>query len=402
MIDITLLALKNVAASPARSIILALCVAALTSMQVATSIVDRATAVGLEKGLSRLGADIMIVPRTVDKAVIKSYTTGEPATFYMPGDILQKVKRYSFIDKISPQLYIKSLTGASCCSISSVFLIGFDPETDFTVNPWLGTDTKTLGPDDIICGAAIAMPVGSTARFYGQKFRVAGNLESGGMGLDFSIFIPLGTAHRMIMESQRKAEKSLEIKTGDISALLIKLKPEAEGGIPSWKAAFEIEKEIPDISVVRPADLTEKVRKNLSRLVTMSTSISLAVWTLCAVLIALIFAMIARERQRETGLLRALGATRLHIFIMMETEALIITFLGAVFGALSSWGITLLFSQMISLKLEIPLSPLVFGDTASIISKSVGLAVIVGCLSALIPALRSTFLEPYEAIRREK
>ena len=37
----------------------------------------------------------------------------------------------------SPQVYLESLSHASCCAVSHMFIVAYDPRTDFTVEPWL-------------------------------------------------------------------------------------------------------------------------------------------------------------------------------------------------------------------------------------------------------------------------
>jgi ABC-type antimicrobial peptide transport system permease subunit len=95
-----------------------------------------------------------------------------------------------------------------------------------------------------------------------------------------------------------------------------------------------------------------------------------------------------------------MGSTRLFIFRMIQIEALMISSLGAILGLIVSTGIVISFERMIALKLEIPFTIPGNLELLGIAGLSFGLAVITGILAAMIPALRVSAMEPYEAIRR--
>jgi putative ABC transport system permease protein len=395
------LALGNLIKRPWRTAILVVCIACLVGMQMAATIIERASRQGLKLGLERLGADLVAVPRQLDSNLVQAYMTGKAAVFYMPSSIEQRIRNLDFVKQTSPQLYIESLSNAACCSTWNVFLIGFDPKTDFTVRPWLSRHRDIqLGPSDILVGAAIQSPPGKTFKFYGQIFSVAGSLDASGMGLDYSVFIPIEGVKRMIAESGIKAVKRLDIAPDQTSAIMIKLKPEIFGGLPGWKAAYEIESRVPEVTIIQPADITVKVQNNMAATLKTLTMASFAIWPMTVLLVGLVFMMAVKERQREIGLMRALGSTRLFIFRMIQIEALMISVMGAALGLIVSTGIVIGFERMIALRLEIPFAvPGVF-EILGIACLSLGLAVVTGILAAMIPALKVSVMEPYEAIRR--
>lgn len=398
---ITGLAWGNLIKRPWRTAILAVCIACLVGMELAAAIIDHAGRQGLKLGLERLGADLVAVPRQLDSSLVQAYMTGKAAVFYMPASVEQRIRNLDFVRQTSPQLYIESLSNAACCSTWNAFLIGFDPKTDFTVRPWLSRHRDIqLRPSDILVGAAIQSFPGMEFKFYGQKFRVAGVLDPSGMGLDYSVFIPIDGVKRMIEESGTKAVKRLDIAPDQTSAILIKLKPEMLGGLPGWKAAYEIERRIPEITIIRPADITIKAQNNIAGTLKTLTMASFAIWPMTVLLVGLVFMMAVRERQREIGLMRAMGATRLFVFRMIQTEALIISALGAAAGLAVSTGIVFGFERMIAIKLEIPFSVPGIFELLGMAGLSFGLAVFTGILAAMIPALKVSAMEPYEAIRR--
>ena len=131
------IAYRNVRRRPVRTAVL-LVLTALLSLAVCggTLLVS-----GLQKGLgsleARLGADIMVVPYEArTKSNLESIVLqGNPGYFYMDNSRYEKIRGLDGIGQISAQFYLASAS-SGCCSIP-VQIIGFDPETDFTVLPWL-------------------------------------------------------------------------------------------------------------------------------------------------------------------------------------------------------------------------------------------------------------------------
>ena len=396
-----LLIRKNLVRRPVRMAILVLCVTAVTGMQTAAALLDRASRAGLELGMKRLGADLVAVPRGLNDELTRSYLTGEAALFYMDRSLEDKIAALDFVAQTSAQVYIKSLSGASCCSAWNIFLIGFEPETDFTVRPWLARhEDLKIGPDQIIVGAALAAEPGTVLKFYGREFRIAGSLDPTGTGLDTTVFIPMASAYAMARESAVKAVKPLDLTPDRISVVMIKLKPAEQGGLPAYRAAYELEMKLPEISVIQPEDFLVKVQKNLAGTLRTLRSASYAVWPVTALLIGLVFAMAANERRREIGLLRAMGATQWFVFRMILVEALLVAGLGAAIGLAAALGLTAGFSRLIAVTLEVPFYWPGRLELALLMAAAAVLALLTGGAAALVPALQTSRMEPYEAIRR--
>ncbi len=395
---------KNIRRRLFRYLILVVSVAAAVGMQVSAALIDRMSRESLELGLKRLGADLVAVPAGLDAELQKSYLTGDAAIFYMDRSIQDRISGFDFVAQTSPQLFIKSLANAGCCSLWNIYLVGFDPDTDFTIKPWLaprftrGAERK-IGADEVLAGAALGLEEGNTLRFYGQSFKVGGILSPTGMGLDRAVFIPIRSAYRMARESKTKAEQELDLSPDKISAVLIKLKAEKDGGLPAYRAAFELEQRIPEISILQPEELAMKIQQNLSTVLAGLRSASYAIWSATALLIALVFAMATNERKREIGLMRAMGATRGLIFRMIMMEALLVGGTGSLIGLLCSTGLVLGFSSLISQSLGVPFYQPGLGKLVPLSLTALALALLTGMIAGLYPALRASRMEPYQAIR---
>jgi putative ABC transport system permease protein len=234
-------------------------------------------------------------------------------------------------------------------------------------------------------------------RFYGHDFTVAGKLEPTGMGFDKAIFIPMEGAREMINESGEKAAQKLNIEPNQISSVLVRI--DRSTFTPS-EVALKIQAGVPEVSVVVANRLVEGVNVQLSGVTQSMLILAISVWAMSALIVGAIFSMIINERQREIGLLRAMGATRRHIFQLILTEAVILTAIGGVVGVAVSGSVIYGFSAYILDILKVPYLWPSLDYMGGVMLFSLGVGILTGLLGAFYPALRSSLMEPLTAIRR--
>jgi len=109
--------------------------------------------------------------------------------------------------------------------------------------------------------------------------------------------------------------------------------------------------------------------------------------------IANIMLVSVRERTREIGVRRAVGATRNAILMQFLIEAIVIASIGGLVGLALGAGIIAV-TQMAIPGLPVKLSPW-------IVLTALGFSVAVGVVSGVIPARSAAALDPVEALRYE-
>lgn len=345
-------------------------------------------------GISRLGADLIVVPINYSVQSEAVILRGEPSTFFFNNSIVPKIENIDGVEKVSPQIFLAS-SSASCCSMQ-IQLIAFDPKSDFTIAPWLTEKQgKTLRKNDIIVGSEITGNVGSSLVFYGHPFNIAGRLESTGTGVDTSVFVQTEDALIMANESKTYALELLSIPKDGVSAVLVRVENTSENN----DVASRIIKNVPGTQVITTTSLISKVSDQLMFIYRI-LNLTAIVATLTSIpLIVLITVMITNERRREIGVLRALGATRGKIFLLIVSESVAIAAAGGLLGIILSWVILFMFQEYIAQLAQVPMSVPAFSSLLPIFSLALFTSVTVGGLASLYPALNASMMEPYEALR---
>jgi putative ABC transport system permease protein len=349
----------------------------------------------LDAGISRMGADILVVPTAYAHAGQSVILTGEPTTFFLDGSSVGKVSSIAGVAKASSQIYIATLH-ASCCA-APVQMIAIDPERDFTVSSWLKENPGiTLGKDDMIIGSAVVQETGKELVFFGHTYYVVGQLQQTGMGVDNSVFVRADDARVMADESGKKAVQKLTIPDGMISLVLVKLDPSASPAT----VAVEIERQVPGAKTILPNGLLNAVSGQLSAVMRLLYGSTIAVTIITVPLLGLLTAMMLHERRREISILRVLGARTSFIAGLMLAESFVLAIIGGLIGIGVAIGIMASYQDLIALMLKIPFlipSPLVIlaqgGDALLLMIGIAG-------ASSVYPIYRITRSEPYETIRK--
>lgn len=350
----------------------------------------------LKLGTYRLGADILVVPENAEKNAKAALLSGEPTQFLMGKDILDKVREVEGVRSATPQLFIKP-TSFTCCFNVDVFLVAFDPETDFTVKPWLEKHlNRQLGLNEIITGREIPVIIGDNIPFFGTTFQVAGTMEPTGMDFfDRTAFMSLEAAYKMAQDSKSKSIQPIEIGRDKISTVLVRV---GEEFTPD-RVAIRIEHDISGVKALVSDTVISTVRKQLSGLIHAIIIISIILWFIVLLIMAFAFYMIVNERRREIGLLRAMGANRFHIASIILIEASLLSLAGGTAGVVLGFALLMSFKNLMLHYLKLPYLFPSSLDLICLIAGAITFSLMTGLLSAFLPSFAVIKMEPYEAIR---
>lgn len=394
------LAFSQIKHNPFRSILMGMGVAIAAATMTAVALLMVGVNQSITNTALRLGADVMVVPagENIARQYNEALITGTSATFYFDSTTIEKISGVQGIEQISTQIFVETLTNARCCA-GKFFVVGFDPQTDFTVIPWL-KDDHALSLDDkqnrMIVGDRILLRKGDTAQFFGTSFTVAGVLEPTGTGMDWTIYISEKSLRTMVTNSDTKAQMPLRIREGDVSTLLVK----TESGVDLIDLAERIEQTAPQIQAVLSSTVAKLARQQLFAIACVLACVVVGLWVMALILSGVIFSMAVRERRSQIGLLVAKGANKRFIFGMLTQESIMIAATSCLSGCFMGLLIVISFRELLSNALgasDVLPDAAVTGLFVAAFS-TFGTATAV--MTAILPVMLILRTEPHEAIKQ--
>jgi len=324
------LAIKNLKRKPLRSWILVIAIGLLVSVLVfALSFVRRVDS-GIRVTSDRLGADLLIVPAGSRGAAEDVLLENKVKTFYMDKGIMERVKKIKGIEKVTPQTYLATITGA-CCDVPESIVVAFNQDTDFVIKPWLTKKlARRLDRGEAIVGSESAFNIrlGLTevdSVLFGNVFKIVGVLDKTGTGLDTAIFID----ENNIDDIMKKGKAT--IKTGEISVIFARVKK----GYDPLIVAAELEDTVIETDTMARKDIGKNLI-NALRDINRIFLISIVLASILAAFLAwAVFSGIANERSKEVGIMRAIGAKESHVMKLFLFEVIVIGGIGSLIGILS-------------------------------------------------------------------
>lgn len=392
------IALENIKARKRRYVIIMISISVVTGILVLTFILGIGAMYSLQKGLSRLGADLLVVPKESLVNLKSALITGEPSSFYLDDILVTRIRELPGVKRVSAQVFLVSATG-ECCILGNSFLIGFNPQDDFTVLPWVRDKLSEKFPEDgAIVGHDTPWKLGETIFFYNVPLRVWGKLERTGIGIyDNAIFFHINKAYEMSDKSQT-GPVPLKPLRGKVSAILIQLEPGAK--IPF--VVFSIFKLDPNVKVVTTGNIITEARQILIGVIYGIFAIVLALIVSNMLNINTVFSAIVNERLREIGILRAIGATKFDVFKLILYESIITCLLGGILGVLIGLIMFRIFQRSWIFYLKLVNIPFTLPPIWIILLIFIAILLITFVISlfgAYLPARRASEVLPYDAIR---
>jgi putative ABC transport system permease protein len=306
---------------------------------------------------------------------------------------------------MSPQLYVSTLNLPEL-SPAPVDIYGIDPETDFTIRPWLQKPLDNpLKPGEVMVGHEVAGDVSTRIPVGGQTYTIAGRLDPTQSSIDRTIFLRLDDAYTLAAAKGIVPPSAPRISPGDVNAVLIRDSPGEDRDVVGTriKRLFSSSSEYKYVSVIGRHFTLDPVAEDIQAIPGLLNLISAFVVIIALPLIALISAMVAHERQREIGLLKSMGAKRNVVFFIVIAESLILAAIGGIVGVgVSLFAFFLMNAQGVlnsALQVSFRMPPLM--EIGSMAGLALLVVMVIGSVASLWPAYQSSRMNPYDAIRFE-
>jgi putative ABC transport system permease protein len=250
-----------------------------------------------------------------------------------------------------------------------------------------------LGPTAVENLFGTADPIGQTVRIgrRGVPFEVIGvtqskGVDANGLDQDDVIIVPLGAAMRRLMNVIYVQSIYVQAKRGD---LLDRAEREIRDVL---RRRHRLEGKQDDFTIQNQATLIAGERETAQSMTLLVGSVAGISLLVGGVGILAVMLISVRERVREIGLRRAVGACRRDIRNQFLLESAMLAGLGGLAGVLAGVAATVAAST--------------FGAWEAVVSwESAGIAfafsVSLGIAFGIYPAVRAASLEPIEALRSE-
>ena len=409
---------RNLSVARGRTAIIVIAVAVVVGLLFSTLVIEVGVRRSTEIGSARLGADILLLPSPLPNLII--YIQWKDPVFIAPTNALAHLAylKPSYIDDngsldrsieaiqgvagVSPQVYVGTLNYSG----HPVALVGFEPNTDFTVLPWLkagGQSQSALSPEMAIAGSDTSFAVGDDVTWGDLTLKVAAVLEPTSSSMDSTVFFPIQTAYRLAQgvgtsSATGSGQNStlVSFRPGQISALLVKL----QSGASQQQVGHDISGSISDYVVIYGAIATKQLSLETRGLATYEFFLAGLLGASVLILTASLMSMSVNERKREFGLLRSLGATRSSISRLVMAEAGIVSLAGSLLGLVVG-GVVLVVSELLlAQSYSISFVQPTAIDLVGFMVASLGLGMLIGTTASTYPAYAASRKDPYEAITR--
>jgi putative ABC transport system permease protein len=234
-------------------------------------------------------------------------------------------------------------------------------------------------------------PIGKQMRLYGQRFTVIGVLKKQGNGMfgndDSSAFIPVNFIRKKFGDNN------------DFMTPVIVIKPKKGIDMEAFKA--DLSQKLRAFRGVKTGEIDNFFINVFSGFTEMLdgiiSSMNVGGWIIAGFSllvggfgVANIMFVSVKERTNLIGIQKSLGAKNRFILFQFLFEAVILCLIGGIIGITLVWLIAMGLTKLLDFEFVLSFSNIMLGS---------GLAIIIGLIAGILPAISASKLDPIEAIR---
>ena len=339
----------------------------------------------IERKMDEFGANILITPQSNGLAMNYGGISLGGVSFdqreIKESDLarIKTIANHQNLSVISPKV-----VGGIKVASHNVLLVGVNFDNEMKMKQWWNVFGQTpQNSDELLLGSDAAkvlnISTGDPLELKGEKFTVTGILEQTGSQDDALIFAALPRAQEIL-------GKEGKITLVEVAALC--------SGCPIGDMVLQIAEKLPDAKVSAIQQVVEGRLKALDQFKRFSYAMAAVVTFIGSLIVFVTMMGSVNERTTEIGVFRAIGFRKSHIMRIILLEAALVSLLAGLLG----YGV-----GMGGAKLALPFmaeskNAHLIWDSA-VAFGSVGLALTLGLLASLYPALHASKMDPTEALR---
>ncbi len=234
-------------------------------------------------------------------------------------------------------------------------------------------------------------PIGDRVQIKGISFEVVGILKSKGdqgfFNPDRQIIVPLPAAQRILFGMDYLTQIGVQVADGyEMSEVTDRIDAELRRNHRIMEGADA------DFNVRSQTEILERMNQVTGTFTALLGGVAAVSLLVGGIGIMNIMLVSVRERTREIGIRKAVGARRRDILLQFLIEAVVVSVLGGFFGIAVGYGLAALISHFANWQTVVPMYAVLLA-----VSTSAGIGILFGVWPARIAAL----LDPVEALRYE-
>lgn len=321
--------LMTIRAHPIRSLIIAVLALAQAACVFGGFILVGAMRAELTLAERRLGADLVVYPTSCLNQVEKKrlLMLGTPVGCHQRRSALARMSSNEDIAAVSYQLYASE----TLIDGTTRWIVGFEPETDFVLSPWIAEGEGTSLPrGSVLVGSAVPGADGQTLSVFGQERPIGAHLLATGSELDDAIFVSMDTLTDMMADARAVGEDvdaSLDPATDYSAALVRASESDAIESVTNWINLY-----VRKVSAVRSSEALVDAGAGIRSHSLVAIVVLGAIWLVLLGALAVAQLSLMNERRPELAVWRSIGASRAIVSRIMLGESALLHAAGALVG----------------------------------------------------------------------